>query len=186
MYSFWNSIWFFLNFSLKIPLKQLTNEEIELMKKVFVKLEIPFEVEWEQARLLSIFSRRKRKVGIILWEIKEDLTASSNYAQKEESFWVLLTFLRLLLSYVFSYLITFSPIFLRLCLTQSIPIWRYECVWHPLKYFWIFRAHFQVPTNELRNTFDQYDHHSNERFLWFSTSYLHECRQCIIFTYLLT
>ena len=57
---------FFLNFSLKIPLKQLTNEEIELMKKVFVKLEIPFEVEWGQARLLSIFSRRKRKVGIIL------------------------------------------------------------------------------------------------------------------------
>ena len=56
----------FLNFSLKIPLKQLTNEEIELMKKVFVKLEIPFEVEWGQARLLSIFSRRKRKVGIIL------------------------------------------------------------------------------------------------------------------------
>ena len=92
------------------------------MKKVFVKLEIPFEVEWGQARLLSIFSRRKRKVGIILWEIKEDLTASSNYAQKEESFWVLLT-LSKLLSYVF-YFLTFSPILLHFLLSSYVFVLR--------------------------------------------------------------
>jgi len=48
----------------------VTNEEIETMKEVFVKLEIPFDVEWEKARLLSIFSRRKRKIGFILRQQK--------------------------------------------------------------------------------------------------------------------
>ena len=57
-------------FFFKIPLKQVTNEEIETMKEVFVKLEIPFDVEWEKARLLSIFSRRKRKIGFILRQQK--------------------------------------------------------------------------------------------------------------------